>query len=56
MSDALLRAIRDLIQQDVNHRGLATDPEANLINACPDDFAAACRSIAETPSRRLSAS
>jgi D-glutamate cyclase len=49
MSDALLREIRDLIQVDVNRRGLATDPEANLINACRDDFAAACRSIAETP-------
>ncbi len=49
MSDALLREIRDLIQVDVNHRGLATDPGANLITACPDDFAAACRSIAETP-------
>ena len=49
MSDAVLREIRDLIQVDVNHRGLATDPEANLINAWPDDFAGACRSIAETP-------
>ncbi|HVS40607.1 MAG TPA: DUF4392 domain-containing protein [Gemmataceae bacterium] len=49
MSDALLRAIRDVIQVDVNQRGLAADPEANLVNACPDDFAAACRSIAETP-------
>jgi D-glutamate cyclase len=49
MSDDVLREIRDLIQLDVNHRGLATDPDANLINACPDDFAAACRSIAETP-------
>ena len=53
MSDAVLREIRDLIQVDVNRRGLATDPEANLINACPDDFAAACRSIAETPNARL---
>jgi len=53
MSDAVLREIRDLVQQDVNHRGLATDPEANLINACPDDFAAACRSIAETPNAAL---
>ena len=43
MSDAVLREIRDLIQADANGRGLATDPEANLINACPDDFAAACR-------------
>ena len=48
MSEAVLREIRDLIQVDVNRRGLATDPEANLINACPDDFAASCRSIAET--------
>ena len=53
MSDALLREIRDLIQVDVNRRGLATDPEANLINACTDDFAAACRSIAETPNAGL---
>jgi hypothetical protein len=53
MSDAVLREIRDLIQVDVNHRGLATDPEANFINACPDDFAAACRSIAETPDAGL---
>jgi D-glutamate cyclase len=48
MNDSVLRAMRDLIQQDVNHRGLATDPTANLLNACPDDFAAACRSIADT--------
>ncbi len=48
MSDALT-AIRDLIQQDVGNRGLRTDPEANLITACPDDFAAACRSIAAAP-------
>ena len=48
-----LREIRDLIQVDVNHRGLARDPDANLINACPDDFAAACRSIAETPDAAL---
>jgi hypothetical protein len=53
MSDDLLREIRDLIQVDVNHRGLATDPVANLINAFPDDFAAACRSIAETPDAAL---
>ena len=53
MSDDVLREIRDLIQVDVNHRGLATDPESNLINACPDDFAAACRSIAETTNANL---
>jgi len=27
--------------------GLRTDPSANLITACADDFAAACRSIAQ---------
>jgi hypothetical protein len=53
MSDAVLREIRDLIQVDVNRRGLATDPQANLINAFPDDFVAACRSIAETPQPSL---
>jgi hypothetical protein len=53
MSDSLLREIRDLIQVDVNRRGLATDPETNLINACPDDLAAACRSIAGTPQPSL---
>jgi hypothetical protein len=47
-----LTAIRDLIQEDVGNRGLARDPAANLISACPDDFAAACRGIAaaERPS------
>jgi hypothetical protein len=48
--DEKLRALRDVIQEDVGHRGLARDPERNLINACPDDFAAACRSIGEHPS------
>src|SRR5258707_15589890 len=47
--DDKLLAIRDVIQHDVGNRGLARDPVANLINACPDDFAAACRSIAEHP-------
>src|ERR1700722_928532 len=53
MSDAVLREIRDFIQADVNHRGWAIEPNANLINAFPDDFAAACRSIAETPNAGL---
>jgi hypothetical protein len=44
-----LTDIRDLIQQDVNQRGLATDPTANLVIACPDDFAAACHSLAAAP-------
>jgi hypothetical protein len=49
MSDALLDELRALIQQDVNKRGLACDPHENLFTACHDDFAAACRSIADTP-------
>jgi hypothetical protein len=44
--NAALERIRDIIQEDIGNRGLAKDPEANLINACPGDFAAACRSIA----------
>jgi hypothetical protein len=53
MSAAALTAIRDLIQQDVGRRGLRADPHANLITACPDDFAAACRSLAEAPEPAL---
>ncbi len=49
MSAALLDNLRALIQRDVNNRGLARDPHANLFTACGDDFANACRSIAETP-------
>src|SRR5262245_47148571 len=45
---AKLLAIRDLIQEDVGNRGLRTDPTSNLITATADDFAAACRSVAET--------
>ena len=48
MSTRLLEEIRDLIQQDVGGRGLRTDPAANLCTACAGDFAAACRSLAET--------
>jgi hypothetical protein len=53
MSDPRLTAIRDLIQEDVGHRGLRSDPVSNLITACPDDFEAACRSLAETPNAGL---
>jgi hypothetical protein len=49
MSDATLEAIRDIIQEDVGNRGLRTDPEDNLITHTAGDFAAACRSIAQTP-------
>jgi D-glutamate cyclase len=51
--DQKLTAIRDLIQHDVGNRGLARDPKRNLINACPQDFANACASIAEHPKPRL---
>jgi D-glutamate cyclase len=42
-----LNLIRMLIQEDAGNRGLRTDPRDNLITACPDDFGAACRSLAE---------
>ncbi len=48
-----LRAMRDLIQHDVGNRGLARDPHDNLLTACADDFAAACRSIADTAHPQL---
>jgi hypothetical protein len=51
--DDRLRALRDTVQVDAGRRGLARDPHDNLINACPDDFAAACRSIAEQPDAAL---
>jgi hypothetical protein len=53
MNRADLDALRDLIQQDVGHRGLATDPTRNLLTSCADDFAAACCSIAEAPKPAL---
>jgi hypothetical protein len=52
-TDEVLRALRDAIQVDVGNRGLARDPVDNLFTACPDDFAAACRSIAEHPAPRI---
>ena len=45
--DQKLAAIRDVIQQDVGHRGLARDPNDNLLTATRSDFANACASIAE---------
>ncbi len=47
MSDHLLDEIQAIIQADVNHRGLQTDPGANLITATAAHFPAACRSVAE---------
>jgi hypothetical protein len=51
--DDSLRALRDAIQIDVGDRGLARDPADNLLTACPDDFAKACRSIAEHSAPRV---
>jgi hypothetical protein len=48
-SASVLHAIRDIIQQDVNQRGLRADPVDNLITACPGDFAAAAQSLADCP-------
>ncbi|HVK07685.1 MAG TPA: glutamate cyclase domain-containing protein [Gemmataceae bacterium] len=52
-TDDLLRTLRDLVQVDVGNRGLARDPADNLLTACPDDFANACRSIADHPGPRV---
>jgi hypothetical protein len=49
----LLAALRDLIQDDPGGRGLRTDPQDNLLTACPGDFASACRGIATTPEPSL---
>lgn len=46
MSDTRLNALRDIMQEDVGQRGLATDPECNLLTECRDDFRTACHSIA----------
>jgi hypothetical protein len=51
--DALLDQIRDVIQEDVGHRGLRSEAEDNLITACFDDFHLACRSLAEMPNPSL---
>ncbi|MBI1916258.1 MAG: DUF4392 domain-containing protein [Planctomycetes bacterium] len=46
---SVLNAIRDLIQQDIGGRGLATDPAENLLTLTAGDFTSACRSIAGSP-------
>lgn len=51
--ETILSALCDLVQDDVGCRGLRADPYDNLITATAGDFAAACRSIAETPHARL---
>ncbi len=47
--DRVLDHMRDIVQEDVGRRGLATDPVRNLVNACPDDFRLACQTLAQTP-------
>jgi D-glutamate cyclase len=47
MSDTRLDAIRDIIQIDINKRGLGADPVHNLLNACPRDFHDACVNLAQ---------
>ena len=52
-TDEKLAAILAAIQTDPGNRGLARDPHDNLFTACPNDFAAACREIAEKPNSHL---
>lgn len=47
--DEKLTAILAAVQTDAGNRGSASDPVDNLFTACPGDFAAACRSLAEDP-------
>jgi hypothetical protein len=47
-TDEKLAAILAAVQTDPGNRGLARDPHDNLFTACPGDFAAACRGIAQT--------
>jgi hypothetical protein len=49
MSDTAFDTIRDIIQEDVNGRGLRTDPADNLVTACPHDLRDACRSLVQAP-------
>jgi len=53
VSELALARIRELIQEDIGKRGLRTDPAANLISACSEDFDAACQSLASTPNPAL---
>ncbi len=53
MIDARLAAMQNLIQKDIGNRGLTTDPHDNLLTACPNDFDAACRSVANTERARV---
>ena len=45
MNLAALIEIRDLIQNDINQRGLGSDPSSNLLTSCPQDFLQSCQSL-----------
>jgi hypothetical protein len=47
VSEPILDAICEIIQEDVGNRGLRADPTRNLITETAGDFQAACHSIAE---------
>jgi hypothetical protein len=49
----VLTALRDLMQEDIGGRGLRTDPVHNLVTSFPDDFAAACHSLASAAAPAL---
>jgi len=51
--NGLLNSLRDLIQEDVGKRGLRADPHHNLVNAWPEDFTNACKSLGEHPAPGL---
>ncbi len=53
MAEGALESIRDIIQEDIGNRGLRADSTNNLITACAEDFASACRSLASTRDARV---
>jgi hypothetical protein len=48
MTRDVLDRMRDVVQEDVGHRGLRTEPQRNLITETEGDFRAACHSLAGT--------
>ncbi len=53
MTESILEQIRECVQVDAGQRGLATDPQHNLFNHCPEDYIAAAVSIANNPGPRV---
>jgi hypothetical protein len=49
----MLDQIREVIQRDVNNRGLARDPHDNLFTRCREDFASSCCSLTLMPSTSI---